>query len=223
MPRRLLDPVRTLALTAALFSMAAGAQRPLALSGNVPNPTGKAGTIVAWLSHLDVSASGVIAFGPISATGEFQIELPGSVTGDALQSLELKKLCVSGGQGFQLSPAGVDHALVNTVAAFDMTKTPVSAILASSADFVTRLEADKSDVRVGDALGYYLYVSERVTVRGTCVGADGQEVTYDLSAGAGWNRLAYEFEAAGDGVRGVLRTVREFPAGMSWVALKDYR
>lgn len=223
MPRRLLDPVRTLALTVLLATAAAGAQRPLVVSGAIPNPTGKEATIVAWLGHLDVSASGVIAYGPISAAGAFEIELPGTVVGDALQTIELKKLCVSGGQEFQLSPTGVDHALVNTVAAFDMTKTPVSAILASSPDFVARLEADKTDVRVGDALGYYLYVSDRVTVRGTCVGADGLTVTYDLSASAGWNRLAYEFEAAGDGVRGVLRTVRDFPTGMSWVALNDYQ
>lgn len=221
-PRRVRGLVRILTLIAATLPAVAFAQKPLALTGTIPNPTQREGTVVAWLGHIDVSASGVVAYGTVGVAGGFDIELPDKVSGEALQTIELKKLCVSGGQDFQLSPAGVTHALVNTVAAFDMTKTPVSAILASSDDLVRRLSVDKTDVRPGDALGYYLYVSDKVTVRGTCVGADGLEVTYELGANAGWNLVAYEFEAAGDGVRGVLRTVRSFPTGMGWVSLVNY-
>lgn len=217
-PRNKLISLATLGLVAlCALSATAGAQRPLAIGGTIPNPTGKSGTVVAWLSHLGASANGVIAFGEVTAAGDFSMELPAKLVGDALQSIEMKKLCIAGGQEMQLSTSAAEHALVSTVAAFDMTKTPVSAVLANSADMVARLEASKADVRPGDALGYYLYASQNVTIRGSCMSPDGLPVTYDVAATAGWNRVVYAIEAEGEGVHAVMRSVRDFPADMAWV------
>jgi len=210
-------------LVAAVVCLAgvAAAQRPVVLSGNMTNPTGKSGTVVAWAGYLDMSPTGVVAFGEVTPAGDFSFELPRELKGDVLHPVEAKNVCQSGGQGMTVQPSGTGHTLVNTLMAFDLTKTPVTAVLASSADFLERLAADKLDLRTGDAFGYYLYVEVALTMQGTCVSPDGVEVEYDVRAGAGWNLLAYTFTTVDGRPVGKVATVREFPAGVTWVSSVD--
>ncbi|MBW7916856.1 MAG: hypothetical protein H3C53_09285 [Trueperaceae bacterium] len=194
------------------------AQRPVVLSGNMTNPTEKSGTVVAWAGYFDMSPTGVIAFGEVTAAGDFAFELPRAVHGDVLHPVEAKNICQSGGQGLTVQPAGTTHVFVNTLMAFDLTATPVTAVLASSPEFLARLAADKRDLLPGDALGYYLYVERGLTLQGSCVSPDGVNVEYDVRAGAGWSRLAYTFDVVDGGVVGKIATVREFPPQVGWVS-----
>lgn len=194
------------------------AQKPVVVSGSIPNPTGKSGTVVAWAGYFDMSPTGVIAYGEVLPSGAFSFELPKQVRGDVLHPVEAKNVCQSGGQAMTVNPSGTTHMLVNTLLAFDMTKDKVTAILASSDDLVARVSADKRDVRDGDALGYYLYAERPLTMKGNCVSADGIAVEYDVRASAGWNLLTYTFGTSTAGeVTGRIATVRAFPNGLAWV------
>lgn len=198
---------------------AAGAQRPVAVSGQIINPTGKDGTVVAWAGYINMSPSGVIAYGEVKVDGKFALELPGRVIGDVLRPIEVKNVCQTGGQDLKMQPGSTTHLLVNTVMAFDLTRTPVTAVLASSKAFLDRLAADKRDVEPGDALAYYLYVNDALSISGSCVNSDGFEVTYDVKAAQGWNLVLYSFEARGPDVVARFETVKRFPAGIDWVSL----
>jgi len=212
--------VLTLLACLGLLGVAA-AQRPVTLSGTIVNPTGKSGTVVAWAGYFNMSPSGAVAFGEVLADGSFKFDLPAQLRGDVLHPLEAKELCQAGGQDLRMQPASALHILVNTLMAFDTTSTPVVAMLASSKDFLDRLTVDKHDVEPGDALGYYLYTFEPLTVSGSCESADGLNVTYDVRASKGWNLISYSFAEQGGAVVGKFQTVRNLPASLTWVSLVD--
>ncbi len=214
---------RALIITVACLGLvgAAAAQRPVTLSGNIFNPTGKSGTVVAWAGYFNMSVSGAVAFGEVAVDGSFKFDLPGELRGDVLQPLEAKNVCQTGGQDLRMQPTSALHILVNSLMAFDTSSTPVVAMLASSQDFLERLEVDKRDVHPGDALGYYLYSNEPLTISGTCVGADGLNVTYDVRASRGWNLISYTFEEQGGELVGKFQTVRSLPAVLTWISLVD--
>ncbi len=213
---------QVLALVACLGLLgAAAAQRPVTLSGTIVNPTGKSGTVVAWAGYFNMSPSGAVAFGEVLADGSFKFDLPAQLRGDVLHPIEAKNVCQSGGQDLRMQPSSALHILVNTLMAFDTTSTPVVAMLASSKDLLDRLAVDKHDVKPGDALGYYLYSYEPLTISGSCESADGLNVTYDVRASKGWNLISYTFEEQGGVVVGKFQTVRSLPAALTWVSLVD--
>lgn len=205
-------------LTVAACLGTAVAQRPVTVSGTIPNPTAKSGTIVAWAGYFDMSPTGAIAFGEVTADGNFSFDLPGQIRGDVLHPVEAKNICQAGGQDLVMEPRSTTHVLVNTLMAFDTSSTPVLATLASSRDLLQRLSNDKADVGAADALGYYFYVDRAIRIRGSCVSADGLSVTYDVNAAVGWNLLAYTFEEQGGVVTGKIATVRSFPPQLGWVS-----
>lgn len=209
-----------LALVAGILTSlgVAAAQRPVPVTGSIPNPTGKSGTVVAWAGYFDMSPTGAVSFGEVASDGAFSMDLPAQLRGDVLHPLEAKNLCQGGGQDLKLQPRGVTHVMVGTLMAFDTTRLPVTATLATSHDLLDRLAADKHDVRAGDALGYYFYAGSAMSATGSCMGADGLSIEFDLQASAGWNRVVYAFETRGDQVVGRFSTVRSFPADLTWIA-----
>lgn len=218
-PKRTELGLKRLALLALVACLgAAAAQRPVTVSGTIPNPTNKSGTIVAWAGYFDMSPTGAISFGEVTADGSFSLDLPGQLRGDVLHPVEAKNICQAGGQDLVMEPSSTTHVLVNTLMAFDTSSTPVVAMLASSQDLLERLGANKGDARASDALGYYFYVDRAVRIRGSCVSADGMSVTYDVNAAAGWNLLAYTFEELAGTVTGRIATVRSFPPQLGWVS-----
>ncbi|MCX7782965.1 MAG: hypothetical protein N2318_04905 [Meiothermus sp.] len=168
------------------------------------------GKLGGWTDNeaatLKVESDGGISLvsGPLSAAGEFDLSLPATVEGSALEPLELTQDCGAGVTQTPANPSGVKAALQP-----DRNNIPLGTIAMGGRGFTVE----------------WVYAASAVQVSGieNCPSGDGgnEEHRYNINFVQGWN-LLIEQVFFKDGLEYTEHKSGPLPAGSQWFFEADH-
>lgn len=215
-----------LGLLTAVLLAACGGNNPIEpvvnpareLSGTVQNWSGDTATLQAVVTGDTGEITGTLgASGVLAADGSFELTLPETPSGSVLSDSSISEICEGTFDG-TATPDTWQEVFADI--AVEQNGDTVGFLSLASSEDVAGFEGGA----VGDFVVVRIYVSEDVTIQGTCNSEFGT-FSYDVELEQGWNLVLITIEELdptfGFPSRGSAESIDAVPSGAQWYFVEN--